>query len=205
LLASFEEAATSDEPKVFQGRLLESCPTLEAADLLVKHARSRDIAIVPMADRDGVDREYVESLIFGSGRPVLVMPHTWKHRGIVPLDNVVVAWDSSRAAARAVADSIPILRKAKRVHVVTVVKEKELNQSSDIAKHLGLHGIDVVLDEVKADGRRIGEVLDTYCSSRKAEMRVMGAFGHSRTRDFVLGGATKSVLSRLSIPTLLSH
>ena len=204
LLASFEEAATKIVPKVFQDRILEHCLSQEVPNLLVKFARARDLTIVPVAEDAAVEREYAESIIFNSGRPILIIPQTWKHRGGFALDKVVVAWDSSRAATRAVADAIPILKKAKHVYIITIVNEKKLEDKSDIVKHLNYHGIEALMDEVEAEGRGIGEVLDAYCSLQNAEFLVMGAYGHSRTRDFVLGGATKSLLSRPSRPTFLS-
>jgi nucleotide-binding universal stress UspA family protein len=205
LLASFEEAARNRGQGLFQERILKRCLVQEVAKLLVEHARTRDLTIVPIADGASVEREYAESIIFSSGRPLLIVPHMWKHGGAVTLDKVVIAWDFSRAAARVVADALPILSKAKHVYIVTITDEKELDSESDIARNLSHHGIKAAVDEVEAKGRGVGEVLDNYCESRNAELLVMGAFGHSRTRDFVLGGATKHLLSRPLIPTFLSH
>jgi nucleotide-binding universal stress UspA family protein len=103
---------------------------------------------------------------------------------------------------------MPILRKAKRVCVLTVTKEKAINtrrSGPELAKHLARHGVDVVLDEVEAKGRTIGDVFEAHVTYRNADLLVMGAFGHSRIRDFVLGGATKSMLARPPVPIFLSH
>ena len=121
---------------------------------------------------------------------------------------MVVAWDFSRPAARAVADALPILEKAKQVRVVTVTNEKIIDtkrSGEELAKYLSRHGVQVVLDNVDAAGQRIGNVLEAYAASRNADLIVMGAYGHSRVRDFILGGATKSMLSRPPIPIFLSH
>ena len=92
--------------------------------------------------------------------------------------------------------------------VVTVTNEKVIDSKrsgAELAKHLARHGVDVVLDTVDAAGRGIGEVLDSYVASRNADILVMGAYGHSRIREFILGGATKSMLMRPLLPVFLSH
>ena len=122
--------------------------------------------------------------------------------------DVAVAWDFSRAAARAVSDALPLLEKAKKVRVVTVLNEKQLdnkNSAEELSKNLSRHGIDVILDRVDAKGRPIGDVLEAYVASNAADMLVMGAYGHSRLREFVMGGATKSLLSKPPLPILFSH
>lgn len=101
-----------------------------------------------------------------------------------------------------------LLEKANRVCVVTVTNEKVIDSKrsgAELAKHLARHGVEIVLDTVDAAGRSIGDVLDTYIASRNADLLVMGAYGHTRIRDFILGGATKSMLARPPLPIFLSH
>jgi nucleotide-binding universal stress UspA family protein len=124
------------------------------------------------------------------------------------LGTLAVAWDFSRAAARAVSDALPMLEKARHVRIVTVVNEKVMDpkhSAEELAKNLARHGIDVVLDKVDALGKPIGEVLETYVLSHGIDLLAMGAYGHSRWREFVLGGATKSMLARPPLPILFSH
>lgn len=206
LLVAFQDAA--EKHGVFQERILENCLTSEVPDVLIEYARLRDLTIVPVPEGEFFDQWYAESIIFGSGRPTLVIPHTRKRAGAFELGTVVVAWDFSRPAVRAVADALPILKRAKRVCVVTVTNEKVIDSKrsgAELAKHLARHGVDVVLDTVDAAGRGIGEVLDSYVASRNADILVMGAYGHSRIREFILGGATKSMLMRPLLPVFLSH
>jgi nucleotide-binding universal stress UspA family protein len=121
---------------------------------------------------------------------------------------VIVAWDFSRPATRAVADAMPILEAAKRVCVLTVSNEKAIDtrrSGPELAKHLSRHGVEVVLDEIDAKGRGIGEVFEAHVSYRSADLLIMGAYGHSRIREFVLGGATRSMLARPPVPIFLSH
>lgn len=203
LLAAFDAAA--EKAGVPRETIVEKCLTFEVPDLLVDYARLRDLTIVPVPE--SYDQWYAETVIFGSGRPTLILPQTPRARPF-ELGTVVVAWDFSRAAARSVSDALPLLERAKKVRVVTVSNEKALDtkhSAEELAKNLARHGIDVVLDRVDADGRQIGEVLEAYALSQKADVLVMGAYGHARWREFILGGATKSLLSRPPLPILLSH
>ncbi len=168
----------------------------------------RDLTIVPVPEGEFFDQWYAELIIFGSGRPTLVVPETRKRADAFSLDTVVVGWDFSRPASRAVADALPILEKAKRVCVVTVTNEKVIDtkrSGAELAKHLARHGVEVVLDVVDAAGRGIGDVLRSCVVSRNADLLVMGAYGHSRIRDFILGGATKSMIAQPPLPIFLSH
>lgn len=206
LLREFHAAAESRS--IFPERILEHGLTLDVPGLLSGYARLRDLTIVPVPEGAYGDERYAEAIIFGSGRPTLVIPHTRKQAGQFALNTVVVAWDFSRAAARALADALPILEQAKDVRVVTVSHEKALDarqSAAAVSKHLAAHGLTVTLDTVDAAGRDIGDVLESYAASCNADLLVMGAFGHSRVRDFILGGATKSMLARPSLPVLLSH
>ena len=201
LLAAFDAAAA--KAGILHEAIFEKCLTLEIPDLLVEYARLRDLTILPSSS----DQWYAEAVIFGSGRPTLILPVSPSRRPF-QIGTVAVAWDFSRAAARAISDALPILELAKQVRIVTVVNEKALDtkrSGEELAKNLSRHGIDVVLDKVDAKGRSIGEVLESYTSSQNADLLVMGAYGHSKWREFVLGGATRSLLSKPPLPILLSH
>ncbi|MGX1352020.1 nucleotide-binding universal stress UspA family protein [Bradyrhizobium elkanii] len=203
LLAAFEAAA--QKSGVLHEIVLERCLTFEVPDLLMEYARLRDLTIVPVPQ--SYDQWYAEAIIFGSGRPTLVVPEA-PSSGVADLNRVLVAWDFSRAAARAVSDAIPILEKAREVYICTVTSEKTIpsrRSSSELAKNLSRHGIDVIVEEVDAAGRAIGDVLATQIESRRCNLLVMGGYGHSRLREFVLGGATRSILANPPIPVLFSH
>jgi len=203
LLAAFDAAA--EKAGVAHEIFREKCSTSQVPELLVGYARLRDLTIVPVPD--SVDLWYAESLIFGSGRPTLILPTTPPSQPF-RLGTVAVAWDFSRPAARALSDALPLLEQAGKVRIVTVLNEKALDtarSAEELAKNLARHGIDVVLDTVDAAGRPIGAVLETYTLSHGIDLLVMGAYGHSRWRQFILGGATKSLLSKPPLPILLSH
>lgn len=206
LLAAFQEVA--EKQRVFQDRILERCLTSDVPQLLVEYARLRDLTIVPLRSSDCIEQTYAEAIIFGSGRPTLVIPPPRKRADTFTLDTVLIAWDFSRPASRAVADALPILKRAKRVTVITIINEKAIDtqrSGAELAKYLARHGVEVVLDTVDAEGRTIGDVLRSCVASRRADLLVMGAYGHSRVRDFILGGATKSIIAQPPLPVFLSH
>lgn len=176
--------------------------------IVTEHARLRDVTIIPIGGQNDLQQYIAESVIFGSGRPTIVLPEFPKNNRPFSLDVVAVAWDFSRSAARALADAMPILRHAKTVVVITITQEKTINttrSSADLARHLSLHGIEVNLEEEKSAGRPIGEALAEYAVARGVDLLVMGAYGHSRMRDFVLGGATKAIVAHPPLPVFLSH
>jgi nucleotide-binding universal stress UspA family protein len=204
LLATF--AAEAERAGILQDKIIEKCLASQVPDLLVEHARLRDLTIIPIPEADSVDQWYAEAVIFGSGHPAVVMPETVRRPP--GADTVVVAWDFSRPAARAVWDALAILQRAKKVHVVTVTNEKAIDSTrsgEELAKHLSRHGVTVVLEEIDAAGRTVGEALEAHLVSRNADLLVMGAYGHSRVREFILGGATRSMLARPPLPVFLSH
>ena len=205
LLAIFETSAK--KAGVFQDSLTETCFTSDAPDLITRKARLRDLTIVPAISEGTNYRWFAESIVFGSGRPILLLPRRGHNRELA-LDNVVIAWDGSRPAARAVADALPILERAKEVRIVTVVNEKELSSKSpavELSRYLERRGIAAKSDCVDAAGRQIGEVFKSHLTSNQTDLLVMGAYGHSRVREFILGGATRSMLIKAPLPILLSH
>ncbi len=206
LLDAFEAAAR--QRGIFGERIVEHCLTAVVPDYLVDHARLRDLTIIPVRDGDTIEHWYAESVVFGSGRPCMILPDAVRYARPPALKAVAVAWDFSRPAARAVADALPILQQAETVRAVTVSHEKSIDttrSSEQLAAHLLMHGVKVELDVVDAQGRPIGDVLEEYSSARNIDLLIMGAYGHSRIRDFVLGGATKSMLKKPPVPLLLSH
>jgi nucleotide-binding universal stress UspA family protein len=205
LLAAFEDGA--QRSGVFQERILETCLTSEVPSVLVDYARLRDLTILPVRERDHVSSWYAETIIFGTGLPTMILPEVRK-RPDFALNTVIVAWDFGRPAARAIADALPLLEKAKRVFVLTVTNEKVIDtkqSGAELAKHLARHGVNVILDVVDAAGRSIGEAIESHVASRNGDLLVMGAYGHSRLREFILGGATKSMLARPPVPIFFSH
>jgi len=205
LLAGFED--TAQRSGVFQERIPEVCLTSEVPGVLVDYARLHDLTIVPVPERDHIGSWYAEAIIFGSGLPTIILPEA-RRRPDFAINTVIVAWDFGRPAARAVADALPLLEKSKRVFVLTITNEKVIDtkrSGAELAKHLARHGVNVTLDVVDAAGRSIGEAIESHVASRNGDLVVMGAYGHSRLREFILGGATKSMLARPPVPIFFSH
>jgi nucleotide-binding universal stress UspA family protein len=203
LSAAFE--ASAKKAGVFQETLTKACFTSDAPDLLAREARMRDLTILPAVLEGDNYRWFAESIVFGSGRPLVILPPRGRE---FALGTVVIAWDGSRPAARAVADALPMLERAKEVRILTVVNEKELSSESpaaELSRYLERRGIAAKSDCVDAAGRQISEVFKSYLTSNQTDLLVMGAYGHSRVREFILGGATLSMLSKPLVPILLSH
>ncbi len=206
LVRAFDAEATKRE-LVHQNKV-ERCMTASIPAQMIESARTRDLTIIPAGTEPSHQSYIAQSVVFGSGRPVLVVPEAPKRTGRLTLNSIGIAWDFSRPAARAIADALPMLRQAKAVHVATVTNEKVIDthrSATDLARHLACHGVKVSLDEEDAAGRSIGTVLENYATSRELDVLVMGAYGHSRLRDFVVGGATKSLIANPSVPVFLSH
>jgi len=179
-----------------------------SSDQVALRARTRDLCIVPLAGPYDGQMEVVEAVLFSSGRPVLVFRAGEASLPQQAPGTVVLAWDGSRCAARAMADALPILKRAAQVRILTIVHEKPAavaGLGADALRHLEAHGVTARIDEVDAGGRKIGAVLDAYLAQHQPELLVMGGYGHSRWREMVLGGATEHVLNHPKTPVLLSH
>jgi nucleotide-binding universal stress UspA family protein len=206
IVAVFDALAT--KRGLLHHHMIERGLTVEIPDIVTEYARVHDLTIVPVDAEPGFQQYLAESVIFGCGRPVLIVPTSPKRDAAVRLDAIGVAWDFSRPAARAIADSLPLLERAKSVRVVTVTNEKTIRtrrSGPELARHLAAHGVNVVLDEEDVADRPIGSALEAYAAAYELDLLVMGAFGHSRVRDFVLGGATKSIVANPPLPVFLSH
>lgn len=174
-------------------------------DALVQVARFHDYTVLPMPRNDPAAQSTAEALVFGSGRPVLLLPAGGSEQ--LTLDTVIIATDFGRVAARAMFDAQPFVQRAARVHVVTVIGEKDVSQGnrSALASYFARRGVSVQLVQLDAKGEPVASVLQEYCDQQGGGLLVMGAFGHSRLRDFVLGGATRTILGEARHPVLMSY
>jgi nucleotide-binding universal stress UspA family protein len=167
-------------------------------------ARQFDLTIIeqPNPDEPGDRETMVESALFESGRPVLIVPYV----PIAPfrLENALVAWDASATAARALGDAMPFLARAKQVEVVTVGDEAVAAPAQGVIRHLARHGIEATFRSLPSAGD-VASTLVSYAFDSQADLMVMGGYGHSRIREFILGGATRGVLGTLTLPVLMSH
>jgi len=179
----------------------------DAGDLFGRIARRFDVAIAAQADPDtpGPEGLIIEAALFGSGRPVLIVPYIQKAG--LQLDRAMVCWDGSRNAARAIADALPFLARTKAVEVVTVTGEPGKGElaGADIAQHLARHGLKVEAEQLVAPDIDIANAILSRAADIGADLIVMGGYGHSRAHEFILGGATRTLLRHMTAPVLLSH
>ncbi len=179
-----------------------------AADQIGRMGRRFDLVIVGQPERQKSlpDEVVDEGVLFESGRPVIFVPYIQK--GGMKLDRIMVCWDGSRAAARAVADAMPFLKKAKQVEVVIVADKagkKDEVPGADLGQHLARHGLKVEVKRITSPDIDVPSTILSYAADSSADMIVMGGYGHSRLREFVLGGATRGLLEAMTVPVLMSH
>ncbi|WBX90876.1 MULTISPECIES: universal stress protein [Achromobacter] len=205
--AFLEAAAAADVPAVV--RAGESSPSATVA----LHGRASDLIIVSQQNRDDVEaaheNEFVEQTLLTAGRPVMVLPSS----GDFPVvgDRVLLCWDGSREAARALADAAPLLQGASHVVVLTMdegaaTRNVESIPFEDLATYCVAHGI-AAPDHVRRDikGVGVGSTILNAAADYSADLIVMGAYGHSKFREWAMGGATASILKSMTVPIMFSH
>jgi len=180
-----------------------------SADRFGTIARRFDLAVVGQGEPGilaGAQELVAESTLFSSGRPVVIVPYIQKAG--LKLDRVMVCWDASRNAARAIADAMPLLARAKAIEVVIVASERAKSDEmpgADIGQHLARHGLKVEVKRIVATDTDIASTILSHAADSSADFIVMGGYGHSRLREFILGGATRGILSAMTVPVLMSH
>jgi nucleotide-binding universal stress UspA family protein len=184
-------------------------PTTEAAT----HARYADLVIVgqssPGAQSPPMPPLRPEEIALSAGRPVLVVPHTGSFRRVG--QRIVVAWNASREATRAANDALPLLTRADAVTVAVVDPDRKIisvhgdEPGADIALHLARHGVKAEVETVSTRGREPSAEILSIAARKGADLIVMGAYGHSRSLELILGGATRELLQQMTVPIFMSH
>ena len=200
------EAATKTAGVSAETRVLDA--TLGgAAALFGQIARRFDVAVVGQAQREhGASEELmIEGALFESGRPVVVVPYIQK-QGLT-LDRVLACWDGGRMSARAIADAMPFLERAKAVDIVIVTEERKNDEitGANMTEHLARHGVTANVKRIARGDLAIADVILDYAADSGADFMVMGGYGHSRLREFILGGVTRGILGSMTVPVLMSH
>ncbi|KVC70492.1 universal stress protein [Burkholderia ubonensis] len=184
-----------------------------ANTVVPRHARHADLVIVGQGDPNDpetyIDDQFPENLVLSAGRPVLFVPYAGDYPSLG--ERVLVAWDGSREAVRATHDAMPFIERAKRTTVVAVVNGNHADAGvripgADAALMLARHASDVnVLDIECGAGASIGDTLLSRAYETGTDLLVMGAYGHARWRELVMGGVTRTVLASMTLPVLMSH
>ena len=178
-----------------------------AVDVLRHHTHSADLVIVGQQHPEATDAQDVpEGVLQDTGCPTLIVPYAGVGRAFAK--NVMVAWDDSAPAARAVHDALALIAKAKRVEVVAV-RDKDDERTDDpcaeICAHLVRHGINAEGLTLYKNGSKISEMLLAHAAQNDCDLLVMGSYGHARWREFIFGGVTEDMLEKTTIPIFTSH
>ena len=181
----------------------------DAVESVPVHGRYADVLVIGQpneTDASGVEPDFAERLLLAAGRPALVIPYAGDFPAVGT--RVLVAWNASREATRALTDAIPILREAKQVDVIAFNPKDAPHgevPGADIGLYLARHGIKVSVSQQTADDVDVGNQLLSRAADLDSDLVVMGAYGHSRMKELILGGATRTVLNSMTVPVLMSH
>ena len=185
----------------------------EAVAALCLSARYADLVIAgqPAPEEEGVGRPipgFAGDLVLSAGRPVLFVPYAGRFTSVGK--RVLVAWDAGREAARALSDALPLLSSGAQVDVIAFDPLRGRSRhgevpGADIGLFLARHGIKVAVSQQSGSGIDVGAQILSRAADLSADLIVMGAYGHSRVREQILGGATRTLLESMTVPVLMSH
>jgi nucleotide-binding universal stress UspA family protein len=183
----------------------------DALSAVALHARYADLVVIGQQNPEwpsGMNKDFERNILLTAGRPVLVVPYAFERRPVGR--NVLVAWNASLEAARAVSEALPLLKRAGQVHVIAFSPAKSgtghgEEPGADIGLYLARHGVKVTVSRHEANGIDVGNQLLSRAFDLSADMIVMGAWGHSRLHELVLGGATRTLLESMTVPVLMAH
>ena len=183
-------------------------PLHEHARLVSMHGRYADLTIIGQTDpSESGGRLDPGDVVLAAGGPVVIVPHIGAPSTVA--EKVTLAWNASREAARAVRDAMPLLEQAKDVEVICFQPKDTPGHGelpgADIALHLSHHDIEVDVHIVESDGIDVGNALLSHIADSGSDFLVMGGYGHSRLREAVLGGATRTILQSMTVPVLMAH
>lgn len=182
-------------------------------EVVARRARTTDLVVLGQADPENPlppsARTMIEDALMNSGRPLLLVPFAGRFDAIGT--NVLIGWNATREAARAVHDALPLIAPTATVTVLTVERgragvEPQEMPGADIAEHLARWGLTVTAARTATDGTiSDGDALLSYASDIGADLLVVGGYGHSRARELVLGGVSRGLLQHMTVPLLISH
>jgi nucleotide-binding universal stress UspA family protein len=203
-LKSFETLAGREQVS-HEFRLIKET---DAKELLRLHSLHTDLVVSghPMPG-DAPTMDSVDAMLMATGVPFLVVPDGYQCDRVAT--NVLFAWNASREARRAITDSLPLLTSAKSVAVVVIDPEKNAahgeQPGADVAHYLSRHGINVRVEQRHSNGAPVADVIRAFAAEDGSDLIVLGAYSHARTREFIFGGVTRSLLKKVTIPMLLAH
>jgi len=209
LLTEFESVAWKMDVKSFEKRLIDD----DAGAGLALQARYSDLVVIgqvnPVDYSPVLRADFQEYVLMNSGKPVLIIPYAGHFPQVGK--KVLLAWDGSMEATRAVSASIPLLRRADLVQVLVLDRGRPSDAhgeqpGADIALFLARHGVKLEVSEQKIPADiDVGNALLSHAADFGADLIVMGGYGHTRFREVLLGGVTRTVLASMTVPVLMSH
>ena len=181
------------------------------ADVVIQHGLAADLVVISQTNKDsedGVELDFAERVVMEAGRPVLIVPLYGNFSNIGTC--VLAGWNATRESSRAIFDAVPLMQAADKVYVCWVDPSKDEDAAgqlpgAEIAATLARHDIKATVEPLPTSGLMAGEALISHAADIGADLLVMGAYGHTRMREFVFGGATQYVLQSMTLPVLLSH
>lgn len=208
LKALFEREVPNDMPH--EWREPQSAGPVTTS-LAIRHAVCADVIVTGQVDPDRAleaDQAAAERLVMESGRPVLVVPYAGK--AVLPPTTVMACWNGSRESARSIFDALPLLQAAQAVKLLWVNPPEDeattrAMAGAEMAAVLSRHGVKVETARSVGSDLSVGDELLSRAADFGADMIVMGAYGHSRLREYVLGGATLHLLRHMTVPVLMAH
>jgi nucleotide-binding universal stress UspA family protein len=206
-LAEFETIVKSMGVQSFEKRLFDD----EAGGALSLQARYSDLVVIGQPDPDepapSAMPDLPEYVVMSGGRPVLIVPYAgqFQHVG----QNVLVAWDGGAEATRALSGALPLLRRARNVDVLMFKAQRQpgapgAQPDTDLAPYLARHGVQVNVVQRGTDIDN-GNALLSAAADQSSDLLVMGCYGHSRFREILLGGASRTILDSMTVPVLMAH
>lgn len=206
-LAGFEDIARRAGVRSYEARQVDD----EAGSGVSLQARYCDLVVIGQTDRDepsaGTLADFPEFVVMNAGRPVLIVPYAGSFETVSR--RALIAWDASTSATRAVTAALPLLKRAENVDVVVFNADKRPEAhgeqpGADIGLYLARHGVKVNVVRQKTD-IDVGNALLSIATDLGSDLMVMGGYGHSRFREILLGGVTRTVLESMTVPVLMSH
>jgi nucleotide-binding universal stress UspA family protein len=204
------EKASANAGVSYEWRRVDSHSS-DVSNSVIEHGMQADVIIASQSDEDGGDgleADFCERIVMESGRPVLLLPTRGEFKTIG--SHVIIGWNATREAARAIFEAMPILEKSSDARLIWVDPQNEGERAgnlpgAEMAATLARHGVKATAEAMPTGGLSVGNALLNRASDLGADMIVIGAYGHSRLREFVFGGATRTLLSDMTVPVLISH
>lgn len=184
------------------------CVEGDPIDQVNLHARYTDLVVLGQAEEDrflSLEAALNDEVLMGAARPVLFIPYIGA-KGMIG-KRVLIAWKDSREAVRAVNDALPLLKRAEAVEVLSVNPPEAEGDipNSDICLHLARHGVNAIANKIIAKDIEVGALLLSRAADQAIDLIVMGAYGHTRMRETILGGVTRHLLGHMTVPVLMSR